>query len=402
MHRKVIVFTVPAVILAIALLALTGCSDTDPAPADASKVATSQVQPTGTPEPTAIPEPTVAPEPTPTSVPPATPEPAPTAQASQQESLDDLLQDDIVRNGIELLKRDPYMHLYSAIFLMKWVEDGLSESEREHLALLLEIALELEDLAKEITRTPWVRDGLDEHEYRTVLRLSGFAGVSEYSEEATLLIVDMPWFADGLSYYEAQSVAHIGDIAWDRGEAALSIISMPFLNSLEPSDEAALHSLSLMLGNDPAGFDQIMSHPTIADGITDDETALITPLHRVIQHNPALAMELLALDRALIEDRDITLPLAGETRLTIVRTQLGSSGSMDILERSVRAIEDDMDAPFPTNLVLLLYADALPDGSDSLNAGTNIAIHPKYDVGEDSEHAESASRLLADALAGYY
>lgn len=312
------------------------------------------------------------------------------------------MQDDIFRNSIELLKRDPYMHLHSAIFLMKWVEDGLSESEREHLALLLEIALELEDLAKEITRIPWVRDGLDENEYRAVLRLAGFAGISDFSEEAALLIMNMPWFADGLSYYEAQSVAHIGDIAWDRGEAALSIISMPFLNSFEPSDEAALHSLSLMLGNDPAGFDRIMSHPTIADGITDYETALIIPLHRVIQHNPALAVELLDPDKALVEDRNITLPLAGETHLTIVRTQLGSSESMDILERSVRATENNMDAPFPTNFILLLYADALPDGSDSLNAGTNIVIHPKYDISGDSQDAEVASRLLTDALAGYY
>ena len=402
MDRMFCVLGIHTVILAIIVLALAGCSDTDITPVDAPKVATNQVQPTATSEPTAIPEPTVTPEPTPMSELTATPEPAPTAQVSQKESLDDLLQDDIVRNGIELLKRDPHMHLYSAIFLMKWVEDGVSKSEREHLALLLEMALELEDLAKEITRIPWVRDGLDEHEYRAVLRLAGVAGVADYSEEAALLIIDMPWFADGLSYYEAQSVAHIGDIAWDRGEVAHSIISMPFLNSLEPSDEAALHSLSLMLGNDPAGFDRIISHPTIAGGITDDETSLITSIHRVIQHNPALAEELLAPDKALVEDRNITLPLTGETRLTIVRTQLGSSESMDILERSVRATENKMDAPFPTNFILLLYADALPDGSDSRNAGTHMAIHPKYDVGEDSEDAEVASRLLADALAEYY
>lgn len=390
MDRKFCLLGVCAVILAIAFLSLGGCSDTETAPSDSPNIATNQAQPTAASGPTAISEPT------------ATPEPAPTAQVSQKESLEDLLQDDIVRNSIELLKRDPYMHLHNAIFLMKWVEDGVSETEREHLALLLEIALELEELAKEITRTPWVRDGLDEHEYRAVLRLAGFAGVADYGEEAALFIVDMPWFADGLSYYEAQSLAHIGDIAWDRGEAALSIISMPFVSSLEPSDEAALHSLSLILGNDPAGFDRIMSQPTIADGITDDETALITPLHRVIQHNPALAVELLAPDKALVEDRNITLPLAGETRLTIVRIQLGSSESMDILERSVRATEDKMDIPFPTNFVLLLYADALPDSSDSFNAGTNIVIRPRYDVGEDSEDAEVASRLVADALEGYY
>ena len=188
MDGKFCIHGILTTILAIIVLALAGCSDTGTTPIDAPKVAANQAQPTATSKPTAIPEPTVAPEPTPTSVPPATPEPAPTAQASQQESLEDLLQDDIARNSIELLKRDPYMHLYSAIFLMNWVEDGVSESEREHLALLLEIAVVLENVAEEFIRIPWLKDGMNEDESRAMLKL---AGVADHSEEAARIIMGM-------------------------------------------------------------------------------------------------------------------------------------------------------------------------------------------------------------------
>ena len=61
-----------------------------------------------------------------------------------------------------------------------------------------------------------------------------------------------------------------------------------------------------------------------------------------------------------------------------------------------------MDVPFPTNFVLLLYADALPDDSDGLNFRTNMAVHPKYDVGDDSENVELAFHVIAHEAAHYY
>ena len=561
---------VQIVIFAIASLALAGCSYGGSASIEDLKVATNRAQPTATSEPTDIPEPTVAPEPT------ATPEPTPTVQASQRESIEEMLQDEIARNSVELLKRDPYMRLHNAIFMMKWVEDGVTDAEMEDLALLLEIAVELEGIAKEITRTQWVRDGLDENERRAVVKLGAVAGHSEevariimdmpwftdgidegeswvinafnniaredtaaairmlklpwladgldeneiravravgraayYSWDMALRVIglpsftngvddydeswlfnafgllaehnadtairimetpwfmdgldeyetlavrsvggianesggpvaerisnlpwfmdgpdktdswivnalgnvsnhdpggvvrimDMPWFSDGLNHHEAASLVDIGNIAHDRGEAAHSILGMPFLRALEPSDAAALESLGLILAESPEDFDRIISHPAIADGITDDETPLIAPLHPIIQYNPALAIELLDPNRALLEYRTIDLPLAGETRLTIVRIQPGAARSMDALERSVRAIEGYMGAPFPTNFILLLFADALPGSSDGLNVRTNIAIHPKYDVGDDNEKSELALHVIAHEAAHYY
>ena len=67
----------------------------------------------------------------------------------------------------------------------------------------------------------------------------------------------------------------------------------------------------------------------------------------------AAAQELLALQSArlteppLDEERTIILPLGRETKLSITREEPGQVSTMDLLERSVRMIEDLMGIPFP-------------------------------------------------------
>ena len=289
----------------------------------------------------------------------------------------------------------------TAIRIMEtpWFMDGLDEYETLAVRSVGGIANESGTAAERVSNLPWFMDGPDKTDSWII---NALGNVSNHDPGGVVRIMDLPWFRDGLNHDEATSLVDIGNIAHDRGEAAHSILGMPFLRTFEPSDAVALESLGLILLDSPEDFDRIISHPNISDGITDDETPLIAPLHHVIQYNPALAVELLDPNRALLEDRTIDLPLAGETWLTIVRAQPGSPDSMDALERAIRAIEGYMGAPFPTNFVLLLFADALPDDSDGLNFRTNIAIHPKYDVGDDNEMSEFALHVIAHEAARYY
>ena len=318
---------------------------------------------------------------------------------------------------------------------LHWFTDGVDDEDESWIFNAFGLMAEHNsDAAIRIMETPWFTDGLDEHETMAVRGVGGMANdsgavaervanlswfmdgpdkteswvinalgnVSNRDPEGVARIMDMSWFSDGLNHNEARSLVDIGNMAHDRGEAALSILAMPFMDSLEPSGGAALESLALVSIDSPEDFDRIISHPSIADGITDDETPRIAPLHHVIEYNSALTDELLDPNRTLVEDRMINLPLAGETRLTIVRSLPGSPGGMDALERSVRAIERYMDVPFPTNFVLLLYADALPDGSNGLNARTNIAVHPKYDADTEGVRADLAAHVVAHEVAHYY
>ena len=109
----------------------------------------------------------------------------------------------------------------------------------------------------------------------------------------------------------------------------------------------------------------------VADGITNDETPVVALLYDVQATNPGLLETILDPSITLVEERDIELPLAGRTRLIVVRIEPGANRSMDLLDDAVRFTEDYIGEPFPTNFVLLLYADAV-DGESSSTTSRNL------------------------------
>ena len=426
------IFGILSAAFSLALLISVGCSDsppeTPPAPtaapvavsidtptAEPMSEPTSTAQPTATTEPTSTPQPTYTPEPTAIPTPEPTSTPRPTI-------LDGFV------NSEWLLQDIPDM--YDDISTLEWVADGISESESKPIQSLLYIAATREDTAWALIEMPWFADGPDEHESRAVSGIknivydnealaavvieapwikdgldedeswavNALANLAYEAPEAAVRIVEMPWLMDDLDAHENLALGMLGNISLDAPEAAATIAKMPFLSSIEPSDAAALKSLSIMAYDAPDALDMAMSHPTIADGITDDETPVVALLHDVNEKNPSLISVLLDPANILIENREIDLPIAGRTHLAIVRTQPGAAGGMDILENAVRNIEDYMDTAFPTNFVLLLYENALPSGSRGQNAGTNMVILPEYDIDDDSD----ASRIIAHEVAHYY
>ncbi len=75
---------------------------------------------------------------------------------------------------------------------------------------------------------------------------------------------------------------------------------------------------------------------------------------------------------------------------------------MELLEHAVRAAEDFMATPLPTDFVALLYEDAVHGSFAGTNFGTHIAIRPKYDVDDGSQEAEFAASNIAHEVAHYY
>ena len=118
--------------------------------------------------------------------------------------------------------------------------------------------------------------------------------------------------------------------------------------------------------------------------------------------SPSLIDILLDPSRVLLERRIITLPLAGDVVLSIVRTGPGAARSMDLLEHAVRSVEEYMDAPFPTSYVGLLYENAVFGSNAGTNFGTHIAILPEYDVDDGSHEAEFAGSAIAHEVTHYY
>ena len=333
-----------------------------------------------------------------------------------------------------ILQEDPATARFLLGFpwLADWLADGLTEGERDAVYYLREISQEDPATAKTLLGFTWLADGLTENEWRAVRDLQvilredptiaetllGFQWIADGVNWddmgmlwglSRLYVIDRaslsalaakPWFKDGLSKDEFVLVGDLGVIASRSQTDALAIIGMPFLETLEPADAMAVASLEMLAScwrcpdDEVPGegvhrrFRQVMAHPAISDGISDEEAKIVATLHSVVKFSPGLEDILLDPDRVMLEERTIALPLAGETQLTIIRTRPGAERTMDLLEHVVRTVEEFMAYPLPVRHViyLSLSEDASSPWRDgAYNYWTNLAGPPRFDTEEEYE-----------------
>ena len=333
-------------------------------------------------------------------------------------------------NGSWLEQQDP--QLATSIRELGWIQDGINATESEAIQDLLYIAVTSRSVAASIVSLSWVQDGvhdveagafrwmnnigsarvassvvslgwvedgIDEIEVKAIEEISYI----DYGDaEIASSVVSLGWVEDGIENTEVDLIEALALIADKNAEEALRIVGMPFLETIEPPDISAMESLRQLVAFKPSAFLSVMSHAALRDGISDDVTPIVATLDGVAGTNPDLIDVLLETTRVLLERRIITLPLTGEVVLDIIRTAPGAARSMDLLEHSVRGIEEYMDSPLPTKYVGLLYENAVSSSTAGTNFGTHIAILPEYDIDDDSQEAESSGSTIAHEVAHYY
>ena len=322
----------------------------------------------------------------------------------------------------------------------EWLHEDISEYGRRTLGYLQVMVVEHPTLSETLLSLPWLTDQLTEQERWMVREFRKLARrdpqiaqqvadmrlldgpIHKWLREATWTLSKLhdldpgglstlskqPWFNDGLDNEEAGLVDDLGYIALKSETDALSIIGMPFLNTFEPADALAIKALNKLvnLGNEEGSesvsehFRRVMAHPAISDGITDEEAKIVATLRGVSEYNPDLVNTLLDPAQVRLEERTISLPLAGEVQLTIIRTRPGAERTMDILERAVRNVEEFMGVAFPTGHVIYLFEDATKGTYFGTNFNTHIASRPKVD--EDSYAADSALGHIVHETNHYY
>ena len=211
-------------------------------------------------------------------------------------------------------------------------------------------------------------------------------------------IAGLPWIEDGMEELRELNAARGLILLADAGHAA-RLIEEPWV--VEGRNFPALQALQVLKHSHPETLDKIMSHPTISDGITDQEAKILATLTTAA--NPVgyfledadLLDKLLDSEQVLLEERTITLPLAGETDITIIRTRPGADRTMDFMEQSVRNIEEFMGLPFPRRQVVYLFVDA-PGG------GINLGTHVQIRASEQVTSGESMFNLVAHETSHYY
>ena len=294
----------------------------------------------------------------------------------------------------------------TAIKELPWVVDGVTDLEREALQQLLWIAWVEKNHAWNLLRTPWLEDGPDVNEIDAIQILNW---TTQTSPELGDKLWQKSWMQDDITADEVTVMQNLDWIARPKDEtfqqqvveAAIGILDMPFLESVESADALAMKSLQRLESRNTTDFLEIMSHPKLSDGITDEEAKIVALLYGTHKNRPESVDFLLRGTGVYLEERLINLPSSGEVLLTIIRIRDQITPSMDFLEHSVRTIDEFMGEPLPTNYIALLYDDAVSPGAGGTNFGTHMAMSLLYDV-ENGVWWDYTPHTVAHEVAHYY
>ena len=268
----------------------------------------------------------------------------------------------------EIVREDPATA--ESLFRFSWLANGLTEDESQAIYNLRKIVGEAPAIAEILLSFPWLADGLT---MRESWALRGFRIMYEIDRSSLSTLTTKPWFKDGLSKEEFILVGDLGNIAYRSETHFRAIIGMPFLETLEPADALAVRSLRrLSCCSDTKKFRQTMAHPTIKDGISDEEAIIVATLQSARYFDTDIFDPLLDPDTVTLEERTIDLPHTGKVPLTIVRIRPGAERTMDLLERAVRTVEGFVETPFPVRHVIYLAENTQYGASNTWSNLTGI------------------------------
>ena len=212
-------------------------------------------------------------------------------------------------------------------------------------------------------------------------------------------IASLPWVADGVDDKEEKVLEELLYIFFpNHGSAEQSLVTMPFLQSIEGGEQEALDSLVRVKRESTRSYSKITNSNIYRNGINDEWTPVIAALG-ASKHQPSLVEDLLDPQRFTLDSRTISIS-GKQVQLNIVRLARNSSSAhtMDKLEKAVRDVDSSVDAPFPRDAVTILYAGAVIQGYVGHNAGSHIVISPEY---ENATHPYAQS-ILDHEVAHYY
>ncbi len=262
--------------------------------------------PTETPFPTRTPTLSATPTPTLTKTSTATPSAIPTVASFSLRAF---------TNGRWLEQNRPT--LASAITSLVWVADGIDDAEQQAVQGLVDIEASVGlDSYPALTDKPWVRDGVDELESSVILRIRELvvrnesdgqllvglafldthgqvdagavellAGIAADQPDLFRTTVDKPWVADGLGEHEILVVEGLLALTESSEEAALLILSMPFLETVEDVDVPQVGALGALASRDSDVFNAVVGRTWLDDGLDEAETLLLQKLGAIADQN---------------------------------------------------------------------------------------------------------------------
>ena len=271
----------------------------------------------------------------------------------------------------------------------QWLADGVTWEEVSLIAELESLVADDPEAARQISRRtlvpyllgvgfesaneaadyPWLADGVNARELRTVV---GIALIAQKAQELAERLLGYTWLADGVSQRESNGISTLADIAHVNLELARQVVGMGILDDpLRDRDLHAITSLSRLIGTDDLAL--LTSHPWFTDGLSDEETAFLVVTNRD-QHSDIQYRDFLRTH--FTRSATISLPLAGDVDLWVFwhNPFPDSDDTIELIEDAARASEALMGVPFPTTDIILLIADVGSISSSGYNAGNYMAM----------------------------
>ena len=296
------------------------------------------------------------------------------------------------------------------ILNLSWVQDEITADEAQAVEFLCWAGRNDPDLTDRMLEFSWVNDGITAYEAEAIEDISWVMHQAPALAEPML---QKSWVQDDITRDEATVIDRLYWISRAEDESlqpeviqkVIEILDMPFLDAVASPDALAVRSLERFEDDGSQAFLDLMDHPNVNDGITDEEAKIAVLLGATNEYKPESVPVLLdGLDgtgSVRKEERTIILPHSGETLLAIIRLRDRSNASMDYLEHAVRTVEGFMDEPLPTNYIAWYFDEASTPGSRGSNHKTHITSQPYVDDPDD-ERWQDAPRHIAHEVGHYY
>ena len=146
---------------------------------------------------------------------------------------------------LDLRRRDP--ETANAIEALDWINDGIGRPPYESISLA----------------------NADPSEFEQSILLD-LIELATSSRRALFALVSKPWIHDSLTAAEIEVIFELLDLSGWSEETAVRILEMPFLETIERNDDWIMEMLTTLRWNDPGILNDLLTHPELASGITDD------------------------------------------------------------------------------------------------------------------------------------
>ena len=232
---------------------------------------------------------------------------------------------------------------------LPWFTNGITEDEGWAVRALNNIVVYDAELAKTTASLPRFADDITTEEQR---ELSALGSIIRADAELANMVTNLPWFTDGVTEEELRIINTLRRIAEIDTELALQLAAS-VNNQSRDLDSNTLDALSHIASRGDGALGRLTSQSWVADGLNDEESALVVVLGGAIGQSSKMYDELL--QNHFIQTRTVSLNLARDVNIYVIQNSPFPSYEdlPRLINESALIIEDFMGVPFPTTDIIL-------------------------------------------------